>query len=86
MESLYQRILNRSGDPEGIDWYTGQTYEKVSTGLYRSDEYRINKRYKDVFGRSLTFEEKAKYTGMKIDEAFAKIEAEFNASKEKSDA
>ena len=83
VESLYQRILNRSGDPEGIDWYTGQTYEKVSTGLYRSDEYRINKRYKDVFGRPLTFEERAQYRGMKIDEAFAKIENEFNASKEK---
>ena len=75
--------MNRRGDSEGIDWYTGQTRENVSAGLYRSDEYRINKRYKDVFGRPLTFEERAKYTGMKIDEAFAKIEAEFNASKEK---
>ena len=51
VESLYQHILNRHAGSEGIDWYSGQTYEKVSTGLYRSDEYRIIKdikMYSDV--------------------------------------
>ena len=83
VESLYQHILNRHAGSEGIDSYKGRSYDYVYRALCGSDEYCIIKRYEDLFGRPLTFEEKAKYTGMKIDEAFAKIENEFNASKEK---
>ena len=86
VESLYQRILHRHAGSEGINSYKGRSYNYVYRALCGSDEYCIIKRYEDVFGRPLSFDEKAKYTGMKIDEAFAKIEAEFNASKEKSDA
>ena len=83
VESLYQHILNRHAGSEGINSYKGRSYDYVYRALCGSDEYCIIKRYEDLFGRPLTFEEKAKYTGMKIDEAFAKIENEFNASKEK---
>ena len=76
VEALYQKVLNRESDPGGLAEYTGKRYKDVYDTFLASDEYAINEQYKDLFGRPLTYDERAQFTGLTLDEAFAKLEAD----------
>ena len=76
VERLYQDVLNRKADPDGLEFYTGMSYEQAKKELEGSPEYLTNEYYKEKFGTPLTYDQRELFPAdMSLADRYAKIDS-----------